>query len=129
MARAPSLEDLRREEEQAAREEYEEIERRRKAAAQLALQKGLGKDESEALNTTDEGGNRAPNQGPQHIPAEDVTPKVHGVTVDEGDELEQLELKTPRTAIREPSPLPTKEANGKLRTENTFVPARLPHFG
>jgi hypothetical protein len=127
--RVPSLEDLRREEEQAAREEYEEIERRRKAAAQLALQKGLGKDGSEALNNMDEGGNGAPNHEPQHTPAEDLAPKVYGATVDEGDELEQLELKAPRTATREPSPLPTKEANGKLRTENTFVPARLPHFG
>ena len=128
VARVASLEDLRREEEQAAREEYEEIERRRKAAAQLALQKGLGKDEPETQNNTNVGGNGAPNHQPQHTPAEDLGPTARRATMDE-DELEELELKAPRTAIREPNPPPTKEVNGKLRAENTFVPARLPHFG
>ncbi|KAH6636867.1 hypothetical protein F5144DRAFT_646478, partial [Chaetomium tenue] len=126
--RVPSLEDLRREEEQAAKEEYEEIERRRRAAAQLAMQKGLGKEDAEALNKSDEAADDAPINQLQHIPAEDLAPKRRRPTM-ENDELEEFEFKAPQTAIREPSPIPTKEANGKLQNENTFVPARLPHFG
>ncbi len=43
-APSPSLKDLQLEEELAERAEAEEVERKRKAAAQLALQRGLSKD-------------------------------------------------------------------------------------
>ncbi|KAH6845402.1 hypothetical protein B0I37DRAFT_380027 [Chaetomium sp. MPI-CAGE-AT-0009] len=119
--RVPSLEQLRQEEEQAAREEYEEIERRRRAAAQLAMQKGLGKDDSGSLNNIDEAEVR-------HTPAENVAPNLTRTTIDD-DKLGEIEFKPPHTAAREPSPTPTKKTNGKLRVESTFVPARLPHFG
>ncbi|KAK3299234.1 uncharacterized protein B0H64DRAFT_455035 [Chaetomium fimeti] len=126
---APSLEDLRREEEQAAKEEYEEIERRRRAAAQLAMQRGLGKDGSEPLNNTDEAESDAPNNQPQPTPiTEGLAPNLRRTTIDD-DELEEIEFKPPHPATREPSPTPTKKTNGELRVENTFVPARLPHFG
>ncbi|EAQ90656.1 hypothetical protein CHGG_02591 [Chaetomium globosum CBS 148.51] len=126
--RVPSLEDLRREEEQAAKEEYEEIERRRRAAAQLAMQKGLGKEDAETRNKFDEAADDTPNNQPRHTPAEDLAPNGRRDTM-EDDELEKFKFKAPQTAIREPSPIPTKEANAKLQSENTFVPARLPHFG
>jgi hypothetical protein len=125
VARVSSLEDLRREEEQAEREEYEEIERRRRAASQLAMQRGLTKDDSEVPEMADETKDDTSHNGFQQPPAEEPVFGINKTGID--DEVE--EAKPPPPTPPEPASLQGNDTKGKLHVESTFVPARLPHFG
>jgi hypothetical protein len=125
-AQIPSLQDLRWEEEQAEREEHEEIERRRKAAFHLAIQRGLTKDELDAAEALDETKDDSLGREHQHPPAEESPPHVHETTT--GDE-EADEQKPPPPTPPESASSTAKKMNGESRSEGTFVPARLPHFG
>ncbi|KAK4032926.1 hypothetical protein C8A01DRAFT_40610 [Parachaetomium inaequale] len=129
VARVSSLEDLQREEEQAEREEYEEIERRRRAASQLAMQRGLNKDDFEAPEMADETKDDTLDNGSRHPPAEEPVSGINRTAIDDGELEEVEEPKPPPPTPPEPVPLQGKDTNGKLRVESTFVPARLPHFG
>ncbi|KAG7288799.1 hypothetical protein NEMBOFW57_005157 [Staphylotrichum longicolle] len=126
----PSMEDLQREEEQAEREEYEEIERRRLAASQLAIQRGLSRDDlHDTPETLDETKGDSPDREPLDQSTQEFGPLVNGTTI--GDtQLNDVEESKPSPATPpEPALPPTKSMNGEARRESTFVPARLPHFG
>ncbi|KAK4250200.1 hypothetical protein C7999DRAFT_12019 [Corynascus novoguineensis] len=128
--RVPSLEDLRREEEQAERAEYEEIERRRRAASQLAMQRGLSTNDTYVPETSDGTDEHAQDAEHQRTSNQQPSPAMRGSSVDENELEEVEEVKLPSaTATSEPLPPQTNKANGELRAESTFVPARLPHFG
>ncbi|KAK0635308.1 hypothetical protein B0T17DRAFT_515896, partial [Bombardia bombarda] len=125
---ATSLEDLQREEEQAEREEYEEIERRRKAASQLALQRGLSKDnlvteaalcdEAKDKVLAEENEDETPEERmPNHI-----LPPAHAI--DDG----LKEAKFTSTVAEEPSAI-IKAGTADDDDDGQFVPARLPQFG
>jgi hypothetical protein len=122
-AQIPSLQDLRWEEEQAEREEHEEIERRRKAAFHLAIQRGLTEDELDAAEALDE---TKDDREHQHPAAEEPPSHVHETTTDDEEANEQ---KPPPPTPPESDSSPAKKMNGESRSEGTFVPARLPHFG
>ncbi|KAL2133118.1 hypothetical protein VTI74DRAFT_2920 [Chaetomium olivicolor] len=124
----PSLEDLQREEERAEREEHEEIQRRRRAAAQLAVEKGLSMDDQQAAETVDEAKDEQVNPRQEDLPSGEPTPKVNRVTVG-NFEAEEVDEPKPPTLPEPSSSSKLKRRNGELRTESTFVPARLPHFG
>jgi hypothetical protein len=128
--RVPSMEDLQREEEQAEREEYEEIERRRIAASQLAIQRGLSRDDlHDTPETLDETKDDSPDREPPDQSAKESVPRVNGTRIAD-DELHDVEESKPSPATPpEPASPPIKSMNGEARRESTFVPARLPHFG
>lgn len=126
VARVPSLEDLRREEEQAAREEHEEIERRRKAASHLATKRGLSTDDFDAAEDWGETKDSSLDRERLCPSAEEVLPEEHVTTIDS----EEVDGQgPPHVPPPEPFTAPTKKTNGQPRSEGTFVPARLPHFG
>lgn len=112
---APSLEELQREEEEMRIEEDQEVERKRHAAAQLALERGLKKDDvvpdsvveakSEVIHVDD-------------IP-EPEAPE-HGV-IKEDEETEPEANESSTRPVHET----TSEAAGP---SEDFVPARLPYF-
>ena len=127
--RVPSLEDLRREEEEAEREEYEEIERRRRAAAQLALKRGLSTDEiAGGVETAGELKDDAAGQKSHQFAAEE--PAMRDIETLSGDEIDEVEETKPLPETPpEPALSRPENTNGKARGEGNFVPARLPHFG
>ncbi|EON97507.1 hypothetical protein UCRPA7_6968 [Phaeoacremonium minimum UCRPA7] len=112
---APSLEELQREEEEMRIEEDQEVERKRHAAAQLALERGLKKDEvvSESVTETKPEIVHVDDIPEPEEPEQVVVDEAHGDTpgVDE----------TPTQSGRESS----SQAAGP---SEDFVPARLPHF-
>ncbi|KAK4127887.1 hypothetical protein N657DRAFT_653990 [Parathielavia appendiculata] len=119
----PSLDDLRREEEQAEKEEREEIERRRKAASQLAMERGLSKNEPPASGTRDEANDGYGEGIPEDISTERPIPRAPS-----DGELEDVEEpKPPPATTPKPTPSPPIKPDAAPR-ESTFVPARLPHF-
>ncbi|KAK1828332.1 hypothetical protein QBC39DRAFT_359299 [Podospora conica] len=120
----PSLEDLRREEELAEMEETEERERQRKAASQLALERGLSRD--------DIGDQTGPTGEPQRAVSVDVPPG------DDEDEFPEVFSVLPPQAGVDGRPVEVVLEETKhpsvsdisLTQKDTggFVPARLPHF-
>ncbi|KAH8882803.1 hypothetical protein GQ53DRAFT_753336 [Thozetella sp. PMI_491] len=119
LARPSSMEDLEREEAQAEREEHERNERQRKAAAQLALERGLSR---EGLVTGTVAETKADLVHVDEIP----TPSVP-----EYDSVVGIDMKA---RVEEPKALPpivdSKLSNGIAPSQRQeFVPARLPHFG
>ncbi|KAK4103852.1 hypothetical protein N658DRAFT_564845 [Parathielavia hyrcaniae] len=124
LAPAPSLEDLRREEEQAEREEREEIERRRKAASQLAMERGLRKDELAASGMRDESKDVYSESILEDVSTERLSPRAPS----NGALKDVEEPKPPPATPPEPTTSPPITPNA-VASESTFVPARLPHFG
>lgn len=124
----PSLEDLRREEELAEMEEREERERQRRVASQLALERGLSKDDigdqteparepaRETKSGLDEG--FPPGDDEEEFPDEFSIP----VAQDDGNgqTVEVVLEETKHPSVSNIS-LAQADAGG-------FVPARLPHF-
>ncbi|OIW29691.1 hypothetical protein CONLIGDRAFT_631774 [Coniochaeta ligniaria NRRL 30616] len=124
----PTLEDLQDEEEQARREEEEEIERKRMKAAQLALERGLSRDDlgAAASSVPEDKGDMAEREllvaEPDETVPQDATPREQG---------------TQRTRPG-PDPGPpdshyatatSDQAVSEVKNPATdFVPARLPHF-
>jgi hypothetical protein len=126
MGPVPSLEDLQREEEQAEREEREEIERRRRAASQLAMERGLRKDDAATSEAWDETKDDYQESSPRRSP---TGQPLHDPNTFTNEDLEEAEEPKPPPAIpTETAPPPAKKTNGEPR-ESNFVPARLPHFG
>ncbi|KAL2255560.1 hypothetical protein VTK26DRAFT_3125 [Humicola hyalothermophila] len=129
----PSLEDLRREEEAAEREECEEIFRRRRAAAQLALKRGLSmEDIAGGPDTGEETKSDAADDQSQHLPVvlgDEPPMEVTGTSTGAEPVGEVEETKPPPATPPEPAVSPPENTNGKGRGESNFVPARLPHFG
>ncbi|KAK3378345.1 hypothetical protein B0H63DRAFT_245029 [Podospora didyma] len=132
----PSLEDLEQEEAQAEREELEEIERRRRAASQLALQRGLSKEDLTALTApsllhepkVEEGEADAPgydrNESPHKPPS---IPLLHGNSRASDQQKGGEEETKPPPAIAEDA-LPDVKIPHRAEDEEQFVPARLPYF-
>ncbi|KAI0168036.1 hypothetical protein BJ166DRAFT_246429 [Pestalotiopsis sp. NC0098] len=110
-----SLEDLRHEEEEMQREEEEEIERRREAAAQLAVERGLGHV------SVDYG--FVPEAKPELVTVEDVPMPEQAV-------LDDVQNLSPPPPVRINGPVtPTSQTQDSgSPTDDGFVPARLPYF-
>ncbi len=116
----PSLEDLQREEAQARMEEDEEYLRKRKAAAQLALERGLSTD---GLVTGTVAETKAKLVQVDEIP-EPAIPEYDSVV--DGDTKHQIEVEGPKAPLSTPG---AKLANAAAPLQGQgFVPARLPHF-
>lgn len=125
----PSLVDLRQEEEQAEREEIEEIERRRKAAAQLAQQRGLSKEELAGAPESLKEAKEDPSEGEDPVPpTEEPVLAAENETAAEQDAKEVEETNPPPVRPESPPSLNTTE-NRTASDDSRFVPARLPHFG
>ena len=105
-----SVEDLQREEEEAEREEVEEQRRRRRAASQLALDRGLSRDDLARGSVVEI---KAEMVQVDEIPEPSVA--EHGHVDDE----EWLDLKGPDE---------DEEGSSKEAPSEEFIPARLPHF-
>lgn len=111
VASIPSLEDLRQEEEELEREEAQILERRRHTAAQLALRRGLSREDLTIASVPEER-------------AEVVKVEVFAMP----------ERAVVETVCRSPSPPGRAEAgNGPDSAKDAaepggFVPARLPYF-
>ncbi|GAP90570.1 hypothetical protein SAMD00023353_5000600 [Rosellinia necatrix] len=112
---APSLEDLQREELRLELEEDEAIEKKRQAAADLALHRGLSR---ENLRIESVPGLKSKIVAVNHVPMPDSAIIDH-VANDNGPE--PGETSTPE--VPQPSAASTSQ---DLRNE--FIPARLPHF-
>ncbi|KAH8664266.1 hypothetical protein BX600DRAFT_464121 [Xylariales sp. PMI_506] len=118
---ALSIEDLQQEEEQVQRDEDEAISRKREAAAQLALERGLHRQNLEI----------------DSVP--EVKAEMVQVSLEDRPAPEQAEiLRTSADAAAEPGP--NESPTGQRETSATgvpesdgpgsaFVPARLPYFG
>ena len=119
----PTMEDLHFEEEQARREEEEELERKRRRAAQVALERGLSRDDLPAAGS-------APQQKDDAVHAdvlraapgdiEDAVPEEQGATTEN----------EPKPALdsAHAAAIPSRLADEVKRPPSDFVPARLPHF-
>jgi hypothetical protein len=123
----PTMEDLQLEEEQARREEEEEVERKRKRAAQVALERGLGNDDTAASSAAASPGQRDEGMHTDALLAglgdiEDAVPLERAA---ERTESERLEADSSAS-----SPAVTAEqvASEVEIPPADFVPARLPHF-
>lgn len=126
----PSLEDLQREEQLAEREEAEEIERRRRAASQLALRRGLSKDELSAATEPPQSVILAREVKDQAVQARGIDdgldkPALPPAEDDGSGEVEQeakvVEVKPPPATT--PPIVEAREVE-----QDSFVPARLPNF-
>ncbi|KAH8908941.1 hypothetical protein BR93DRAFT_957797 [Coniochaeta sp. PMI_546] len=125
----PTLEDLQHEEEQARQEEEEEVERKRKKAAQLALERGLSRENLAVAAVPDSNDEIVRPQPPAAEP--DETQDQDVLTGEPG---------TKRTGGTDPdqdtNPLDShyaaaisNQAASKVnKPPSEFVPARLPHF-
>ncbi|KAJ9143818.1 Zinc C2H2 protein [Pleurostoma richardsiae] len=125
----PSLEDLHREEEEARREEDQEVQRKRQAAAQLALARGLSRENlaAEAVREM-----KAEIIQVHDIPEAEVAEQ--GVVEDVDEDGSQAELPLP-AANSQPSTVESKDEaptearqEGGTEADEGFVPARLPRF-
>ncbi|KAI1391413.1 uncharacterized protein F4822DRAFT_396662 [Hypoxylon trugodes] len=115
----PSLEDLRQEEERLEREEDEVLEKKRQAAAELALRRGLSREnlriesvpevKSEILRVE-----KVPM--PEQAILDEDTDEEGGTKIRSTEEHPQQTISTPTTSTpKDPS-------------QGGFVPARLPYF-
>lgn len=130
----PTLEDLHHEEEQARREEEEEVERKRRKAAQLALERGLSRDDLAAAATTagsvsEHGNDMVEIDSRVTVPGEtqdqDPAPREQAVERTTGTEStpEPDSPESPSVAAA------SAQAESEVKHPSTeFVPARLPHF-
>ncbi|KAI0122912.1 hypothetical protein BJ170DRAFT_642609 [Xylariales sp. AK1849] len=126
MASALSMEDLHHEEVRIQQEEDEEVERKRQAAAQIALERGLQRDDIEVESV--------PEAKAEIVQVEEIlTPEEVELDV-------AAESDIPAAPTSSPSPSPpdtiAEETRAPLAQESTssespvdeFVPARLPSF-
>jgi hypothetical protein len=100
MVEAPTLVDLHQEEERLRIEEDAEVERKRQAAARLAFERGLQ------------------TEGQLPIGSPTLQTKVASITSKPSEDIPD----TPEADAPQPE-------NASEPSENSFVPARLPHFG
>ncbi|RYO77335.1 hypothetical protein DL766_001130 [Monosporascus sp. MC13-8B] len=112
----PSLEDLRQEEERLEREEDQALEKKRQAAADLALRRGLSRENLQIASVAE--------AKTEMVRVEDVhTPEsavIEEVTAD--DDVESASEPTPTEPHPPGTPTPNKPPDGE------FIPARLPCF-
>ncbi|KAI3321959.1 hypothetical protein HD806DRAFT_151370 [Xylariaceae sp. AK1471] len=113
---APSLEDLQREELRLELEEDEEIEKKRQAAANLALHRGLSRENLQIESVLEV---KSEIIEADHVPAPDSA-ILDDVTNYDGAE------DGGRSTRSESRPLATSPSQEP--PENDFIPARLPHF-
>lgn len=114
---APSLEDLQREELRLELEEEEEIEKMRQAAADLALRRGLSRENLQ-IESVPKVKSEIIEVG--HVPAPDSAILDHITNNDGVGDEEQLTWS---------DPLPPPEASTSQDVpEDHFIPAKLPHF-
>ncbi|KAK0719852.1 hypothetical protein B0H67DRAFT_599481 [Lasiosphaeris hirsuta] len=122
----PSLEELQREEELAEREEAEEIERRRRAASQLALRRGLNKDELSAATEPPEPKilvREVKDQAVQ-IPERDDGPDKPSLFPAEDNGSGAVEVVGVKPADTAAHPI----VEAREVEQDSFVPAKLPNF-
>lgn len=112
---APSLEDLQREELRLELEEDEAIEKKRQAAANLALHRGLSRENLQIESVP---------EVKSEIVAVDHVPIADSAILDDISDDDETEADG-RLASRE-SQSPVVSASPSPRDE--FIPARLPHF-
>ncbi|KAK5631067.1 hypothetical protein RRF57_006782 [Xylaria bambusicola] len=112
----PSLEDLQREELRLELEEDETIERKRQAAADLALRRGLSRENLQIESVTEV---KSEVVEVEHIPMPDSA-ILDDVSND--SRAEAGEQHSTREILRE------IESPGTSPPQNEFIPARLPHF-
>ncbi|KAI1084183.1 hypothetical protein F5B20DRAFT_593295 [Whalleya microplaca] len=115
---AQSLEDLQQEEEIIEREEDEVVEKRRQAAADLALQRGLSR-ENLAVESVREVKSEMVHVEEVPVPEEAVIEHA----ANDG----HIEAGSGSTE-RESHPAPSNTTTSPERREDDFVPARLPYF-
>ncbi|KAI0009558.1 hypothetical protein F4779DRAFT_364108 [Xylariaceae sp. FL0662B] len=115
---AQSLEDLHREEEQVEREEDEVIEKRRQAAADLALRRGLSRENLEIESV---------REVKSAIVQVEEVPVPEQAILEHAADDEQAEGES-RSAEREDRPPSSATPTSPDRSEGHFVPARLPYF-
>jgi hypothetical protein len=113
---APSLEDLQREELRLELEEDEEIEKRRQAAANLALRRGLSRENLQIESVPEV---KSEIIEVEHVPTPDSA-ILDDVTNNDGVEDGLIstwsEPRSPVISASQDSP------------RDDFIPARLPHF-
>ncbi|KAI2615840.1 hypothetical protein GGR54DRAFT_641931 [Hypoxylon sp. NC1633] len=123
----PSLEDLRQEDERLEREEFQVVEKRRHAAAELALRRGLSR-ENLRIESVPEVKSELHKVEKVLVPEE--------VILDEDTDDEQEEAgkgsaeehsNPPQAPTSAPAPIPITTTPTNLPEEG-FVPARLPYF-
>ncbi|KAI1449955.1 hypothetical protein F5Y02DRAFT_370509 [Annulohypoxylon stygium] len=121
----PSLDDLRLEEERAGREEDEVIEKKRHAAAELALKRGLSRENLQIASV---------REAKSEMVKVEKVPVPEEVILDEDTDDERAEVGT-KSVIEEhhqsptstPALLPTISKSPDP-SQGDFVPARLPFF-
>ncbi|KAI0197121.1 hypothetical protein EV127DRAFT_329401 [Xylaria flabelliformis] len=113
---APSLEDLQREELRLELEEDEAIEKRRQAAANLALHRGLSRENLQIESVPEV---KSEIVAIDHVPVPDSA-ILDDISDEDGTEADE------RLAPRESRSPVTSTSQGP---RDEFVPARLPHFG
>ncbi|KAK7751268.1 hypothetical protein SLS62_006813 [Diatrype stigma] len=117
----PSLEDLQREEEERlTREEEEAVEKKRQAAANLALRRGLSRENLQIESV--------PEAKTEMVQVEDMPGPISAIVDEVTDDEEEAES-------RKRTPVPTTEsrppeapATPTKPPDDGFVPARLPYF-
>ena len=131
---APSLEDLRQEEERLEREEDAAVEKKRQAAADLALRRGLSRENLQIESVR--GGARTEMCQVEDVPAP-ISAVVDQVTDDEEDQQGQgrkggsgrVTPATTAPAQQHPQrPPPDTSPSPTKPPDSEFVPARLPYF-
>lgn len=114
----PSLEDLQQEEERLEREEDEVIEKKRQAAADLALRRGLSRENLQ-IESVPEAKTEMVQVDEVHAPISAIVDEV----TDDEEEVQSNKKPTPTESHPpEPPVTPTKPP------DDGFVPARLPYF-
>ena len=137
IASTPSLEDLQQEEERLEREEDEAVEKKRQAAANLALRRGLSR---ENLQIESVRGAKTEMFQVEDVPAP-ISAVVDEVTDDEAlsdDDKEEDQdrdgsrkesaVRTPTKEQQQHRPPPETPAPPTKPPDEGFVPARLPYF-
>lgn len=120
-----SLEDLRLEEERLEREEHEIVEKKRQAAAELALRRGLSRENLKIESVPEAKSEVVLRVEKAPVPEEVILDQA---TDDEDDEDEPGAAEESHPApIPAPMPTPTAIAPAKP-PQDDFVPARLPYF-
>ncbi|KAI8627670.1 hypothetical protein F5Y19DRAFT_161587 [Xylariaceae sp. FL1651] len=113
---APSLEDLQQEELQLEQEEYDVIEKKRQAAAELALHRGLSRENLRIESV--------PEVKSEIVEVDDV-PVPESAILDDVTNDEEPEAET-RSTQSEPRPPDILISQGAPKDD--FIPARLPRF-
>ncbi|KAI0118566.1 hypothetical protein F4776DRAFT_259587 [Hypoxylon sp. NC0597] len=120
----PSLEDLRLEEERVQREEDEILEKKRQAAAELALRRGLSRENLKIESV--------PEAKSEILRVEKVPVPEEAIIEDTNDRQEETgngsaDENHQQSQAATPTPLP-KSSKSTDPSQEGFVPARLPYF-